>query len=89
MMVRVFANGSRDLRSILGRFIPKTQKMVVDTTSLNTQHSKVRINGEVEQSRKRSSALPQHLGVLDIEKGAFVSPSTTFTNFTHFTIFIL
>ena len=28
---RVFANGLRDLGSILGRIIPKTLKMVIDT----------------------------------------------------------
>ena len=54
--VRVFANGPGDLGSILGRVIPKTQKMV-----LNTQHYKVRIKGKVEQSRERISALPYTL----------------------------
>ena len=37
-MVRVFANGPRDLGSIPGRVIPKTQKMVLDVSLLNTQH---------------------------------------------------
>ena len=46
-----------DLGSILGRVIPKTQKMVLDAALLNTQHYKVRIKGKVEQSRERSSAL--------------------------------
>ena len=32
--------------------------MVLDNSLLNTQHSKVRIKGKVEQSRERSSALP-------------------------------
>ena len=32
--------------------------MVLDTTLLNTQQYKVRIEGKVEQSRERSSALP-------------------------------
>ena len=58
IMVRVFANGPRDLCSIPGRVIPKTQKMVLDATMLNTQHYKVRIKGKVEQSRERSSAPP-------------------------------
>ena len=44
--VRVFANGPGDLGSI----IPKTQKMVLDASLLNTQHYKVRIKGKVEQS---------------------------------------
>ena len=46
----VFANGPGDGGSILGRIIPKTQKMVLDATLLNTQHYKVRIKGKVEQS---------------------------------------
>ena len=57
LAVRVFANGPGDLGSIPGRVIPKTQKMVLDASLLNTQHNKVRINGKVEQSRERSSAL--------------------------------
>ena len=56
-IVRVFANGPEDLGSIPGRVIPKTQKMVLDATLLNTQHYKVRIKGKVEQFRERSSAL--------------------------------
>ena len=58
LAVRVFANGPGDLGSIPGRVIPKTQKMVLDASLLNTQHYKVRIKGKVEQSRERSSALP-------------------------------
>ena len=34
-----------DLGSIPGRVIPKTQKMVLDATLLNTQNYKVRIKG--------------------------------------------
>ena len=59
--VRVFANGPGDLGSIPGRVIPKTLKMVLDTTLLNTQHYKVRFKGKVEQSREWSSALPYTL----------------------------
>ena len=54
----VFANGPGDLGSLPGRVIPKTLKMVLDTSLLNTQQYKVRIKGKVEQSRERSSALP-------------------------------
>ena len=57
LAVRVFANRPGDL----GRVIPKTQKMVLDASLLNTQHYKVRIKGKVEQSRERSSALPYTL----------------------------
>ena len=45
LAVRVFANGPGDLGSIPGRVIPKTQKMVLDASLLNTQHYKVRIKG--------------------------------------------
>ena len=58
MMVKVFANGPGDLGSILGRVIPKTQKVVLDAALLNTQYYKVKIKGKVKQSRERSSALP-------------------------------
>ena len=58
--VRVFANGPGDLGSIPGRVIPKTLKMELDTTLLNTQHYKVRFKGKVEQW-EWSSALPYTL----------------------------
>ena len=56
--------------------------MVLDTSLLNTQQYKVHIKGTVGQSRERSGALPHHLSVVAIEKGAFWSPSTTVANFT-------
>ena len=37
LVVRVFASGLGDLGSITGRVIPKTLKMVLDTSLLNTQ----------------------------------------------------
>ena len=61
--------------SIPGRVISKTQKMVFDTSLLNTQQYKVRIKGNVEQSRERS--------VVAIEKGAFWLLLTLVANFTH------
>ena len=61
LAVRVFANRPGDLGSIPGRVIPKTQKMVLDASLLNTQQYKVRIKGKVEQSKERSSALPYTL----------------------------
>ena len=70
LLGRVFANGPGDLGSIPGRVIPKTFKMVLDASLLNTQQYNVRIKGKVEQSRERSSA-PLHLSVVAIEKGAF------------------
>ena len=83
-MSRVCTSGPVDRGSVSGRVIPKTQKMLLDSTLLNTQHYKVRIKSKVEQSWKRSSALPLHLGVVAIEKGAFWSPSTKVANFTYF-----
>ena len=77
---RVFANGQRDLASIPDRVIPKTLKMALDTSLLNTQQYKVRIKGKVEQSRQRSSTFPYNSA---IEKGAFWSPSTMAANFTY------
>ena len=56
-MGRVFANDLGDLGSIPGRVIPKTLKMVLDTSLLNTQQYKVRIKAKMEQSREKSSAL--------------------------------
>ena len=52
----VFTNGPGDLVSIPGRVIPKTFKIVLGISLLNTQHYKVRIEGKMEQSRERSSA---------------------------------
>ena len=40
-MVRVFTNCLGDLGSIPGRIIPKTLKMVLDASLLNTQHYKI------------------------------------------------
>ena len=79
---RGFANGPEDLGSIPDRVIPKTFKIVLDTSLFNTQKYKVRIKGKVEQSRERGSAFPNN--VVAIEKGAFWSPSTKVANFTYF-----
>ena len=48
-MSRVFTNGPGDRGSIPGRVRPKTLKMVLDTSLLNTQHYKVRIKSKVEE----------------------------------------
>ena len=58
----MFANGQGDRGSILDRDIPKTQKMVLATALLNTQHYKIWIKGKVEQSKERRSAFLPHLG---------------------------
>ena len=54
---RVFANGPGDLGSIPCQVIPKTLKMVLDASLLNTQQYKVLIKGKLEQSMERSRAL--------------------------------
>ena len=54
---RVFADGPGELGSIPGRILPKTLKIVLDTSLRNRQQYKVGIEGKVEQSRERSSAL--------------------------------
>ena len=58
LLGRVFANGLEDLGSIPGRVIPKTWKMVLDTSLLNTQQYKVCIKGKVEQSREKCRPPP-------------------------------
>ena len=63
---RVFTNGPGDLGSVPGRVIPKTFKMVLDTSLLNTQQYKERIKGKVEQSRERSITL--QLGVVAMKR---------------------
>ena len=57
----VFAHGPGDLGSIPGRVMPKTQKMVLDASLLNTQHYKVGMKDKVKQSRERSIILPYAL----------------------------
>ena len=57
LMSRVFANGPGDRVSVPGWVMPKTPKLLLDATLLNTQHYKVRIKGKVEQSKEWSSAL--------------------------------
>ena len=52
LVVRVFANGLGDRGSIPGCVIPKTLKMVLDTSLLNPQQLKVRIEGKVENPGK-------------------------------------
>ena len=54
---RVFANGPADWGPVPGRIIPRTQKMILDATLLNTQYYKARIKGKVEHSKEMSSTL--------------------------------
>ena len=55
LVSRVFANSPGDLYSISSHVIPKTLKIVLDSSFLNTQQYKVRIKDKVEQSRERGS----------------------------------
>ena len=50
--------------------------MVFGAVLLSTQHYKVGMKSKVDQSWEWSCALPQHLGVVAIEKGALGSPTT-------------
>ena len=61
LVSRVFANGPRDWGLIPGWVIPKTLKVVLDTSLLNNQHYKIHIKSKVEQSMGKSSALPYAL----------------------------
>ena len=54
-MFRVFANDLGDRDSISRLVKPKTKKMILDASLLNTQHYKVSIRGN--QYRERSKAL--------------------------------
>ena len=54
---RAFDNCPGGPGSIPDRVIPKTLKMVRDTSLLNTQHNKGRIKVKEKQSRERISAL--------------------------------
>ena len=78
-----FDNGPGDLGSIPGRVIPKIQTILLDASLLKTQHYEVLIKGKVERSGERVHALPSHLGVVTIEKGAFGSLSIMVANFTY------
>ena len=68
----MFINDLGGPGSIPGHVIPKTLKMVLDTSLINTQLYKVHIEGKVKQSRERSSTLPY----------TFWLPLTSVANFT-------
>ena len=65
--------------SIPGRVSLKTQKLVHDDALLGTYY-KVKIKGNVKQSRELNSILPY--GVVAIEKKTFGSTSIMIANFT-------
>ena len=69
---KMFTKGLWGRGSIPGWVIQKTQKMVLDTSLLNTQDYKVLFKSKVEQ-----------YGVEAYEKGAFGLLSTSVANFTY------
>ena len=87
-MGRVFANDPGDRGSIPGHVIPKTLKMILDTSLLNTLQYKVRTKDKVEQSREKEYRSTLHLRVVAIEKGALWSLSTTVASFTYICIHV-
>ena len=57
-MVKVFAEGSGDQDSIPGQVIPKTQKVVLDTSLLNTQHYNIWVKDKLSNPRKGVAPSP-------------------------------
>ena len=53
----LYTNSLGERGSVPGRVLPKTQKILLDASLLNTQHYKVGIKDKVGQSRERISAL--------------------------------
>ena len=64
MMVKVFANGTGDRGSIPGGVRPKTQKMVLNASLINTQHHDIRIKSKWSNPGKG-------VVLIAIERGAF------------------
>ena len=58
IMVRMFTNGLGNQSSIPGYVIPKTLKMVLDASLLNTQHYEVSIKGEQNNQWKGAAPSP-------------------------------
>ena len=57
---RLFANEQGDRSSIPGRVIPKTQKIALDASLINTQHvSRVKWNSPRIQGKELSSPTPR------------------------------
>ena len=54
----VFTNVPGDWGSILGRVIPKTEKMILDTSFLNTQHYKKRFKEKLSNPGKGVAPSP-------------------------------
>ena len=80
----VFVNGPEHLGSVPGHVIQKSLKMVLDTSLLNTRQYKVSIKGKVEQSRERSSVLPNTLVLKRKPSGCPLLWSSTLLTFRYY-----
>ena len=78
-MVTVLTNSAGDWGSITGQVIPKTQKMVLDTSLLNTQNYKVQIKSKIGNPGK-GEVLSLTVA---IKREAFRSVSTTVSQLTY------
>ena len=58
MVDRVFVSGPGDRSSNLGQIMPKSFKMVLDATLLNTQHYKAQIKGKWINAGKGVASSP-------------------------------
>ena len=70
----MFINDPEDWSSISGRVIPKTQKIVLNASLLNTQYYEILIKGKWNNPEKVAHTL--HLSVVAIEKGPLKLPTT-------------
>ena len=81
LMVKVFVNGLGDGGSISSQVIPKTQKMVLNASLLNTQYYKVWIKGKWSNPGKEI-VLSLYLSVVAFEKVAFSLSSIMLSKLT-------
>ena len=79
-MCRLFVNTSADRDSTPSRVIPKTPKMVLDISLLNTQHYISLTKGRVKWGNSGKVVALSPKPVVAIEKEAFVPPLATVAN---------
>ena len=84
----MFANGPGDLGSIPGRVILKTFKMVLDTSLLNTQQYKVRIEGKKLSHPGKGVAPSPTSWCSSYWKGSLLVALVYVADFTLLTIYI-
>ena len=83
MLKLLSTNGSGDRGSVPGHVIPKTQKMVLDASLLNTQHYKEWTRGKWSNPGKGVASSPLHIIVVAIKKSVFRLLSTMFSQLTY------